>query len=390
MEKQKSGKVSRRRFFQLTTAGTIAAAVPRLLPGADMPVGQEKPATNIADAMKYPRGESSMPGRYPGVVARITHEGCIDDNRIVAPAAYRMIAEGMLALTGKARLKSAWRVFVRPGEKIGLKINPIGGPLLSTSHEAVKAVISQLEEAGIRKEDILIWDRREEQMVEAGFTGENYPGIKIIGTETKDEKGSFYDTEGKLYSERMIDKDWYYWADVEGEYDAYTMPYMVNGGKYSYFTKICTQMVDKIINIPIMKNAGSSVTLAMKNLAFGSVTNTGRLHKQLWAETCAFVCAFPPLRDKVVLNILDGIRGCFDGGPAANPQFFTNYKTILLSTDPVAVDRIGYEMILRKRIEEKIQKEEAASARNFMNLAQELMLGVADLDRIEVREVRPA
>ena len=121
----------------------------------------------------------------------------------------------------------------------------------------------------------------------------------------------------------MIDREWYYWADVEGDYDEYTIPYMVNGGEYSYYSKIVTQEVDKIINIPILKNAGATVTNAMKNLAYGVISNTGRLHAKLWAETCAEVCAFAPVRDKVVLNITDGLKGCFNGGPGANPQFFT-------------------------------------------------------------------
>ena len=165
--------------------------------------------------------------------------------------------------------------------------------------------------------------------------------------------------DGKLYGERNIDKEWYYWADVEGEYDAETMPYMINGGKFSYFTKIVTREVDKIINIPILKNAGGSITNAMKNLAFGSVSNTGRLHAKLWNDTCAEVCAFAPLRDKVVLNICDGLRGCFNGGPGANPQFICNYNSLLVSTDPVAMDRIGYDIIAEKRIAEGLQKTSA-------------------------------
>jgi hypothetical protein len=117
-----------------------------------------------------------------------------------------------------------------------------------------------------------------------------------MGTEQQDKNGSYYDSEGKLYGERNIDKEWFYYADVEQEYDAETMPFMVNSGKYSYFSRIVTEELDKIINIPILKNAGGSITNAMKNLAFGSVTNTGRLHASLWNDTCAEVCAFPPLR----------------------------------------------------------------------------------------------
>lgn len=205
----------------------------------------------------------------------------------------------------------------------------MAGKSLSTSHEVVRAVIAQLEESGIKRSQLTIWDRREFELTDVGFTQENYPGIRITGTEQMDKEGLYYGKDGKLYGEHMIDRDWYYWADVEGEYDEYTMPYMVNGGKYSYFTKIVTQELDRIINIPILKNAGMTVTLALKNLAFGSVSNTGRLHAKLWNETCAQVCAFAPLRDKVVLNIVDGIKGCFNGGPGANPQFFCDYHTII-------------------------------------------------------------
>ena len=346
-----------------------------------------KPATNIKDALKYDRNENSMPGKFPGKVVEVNHNNCITDNKIDLNAAYEMVAKGMLELTGKDNLKDAWLLFVTPKDRIGLKVNPVAGPTLSTSVEVTQAIVKQLEEAGIPRSNITIWDRREQQLHEAGFTNEAFPGVKIIGTERNGENGTMYDENGKLYGEKMIDTSWYYYADCEEKYDAETIPYMINDGKYSYFSKIVTQMVDKIINIPILKNAGASVTLCLKNLAYGSITNTGRLHKQLWSETCAEVNAFPPLRDKVVLNIVDGIKGCFNGGPAANPQFFTNYKTVLIGTDPVAVDRIGYDIVIKKRIEEKIQKEDVPRGRTFMELAQNLKLGIADLDKIQLKSV---
>jgi len=162
---------------------------------------------------------------------------------------------------------------------------------------------------------------------------------------------------------------------------------MVNGGKYSYFSKICTQELDKIINIPILKNAGSSITLCLKNLGYGVITNTGRLHAQLWGDTSAEVCCFPPVRDKVVLNIADGLIGCYQGGPGANPQYICNYFTLLVGSDAVAVDRIGYDIILKKRIVEGIQTEDIPRARQFMDYAAELGLGEADLDKIELEKI---
>jgi len=338
--------------------------------------------TNIDEAIKYPRNENSIPGKYPGTVVQVNNQKSVRDEKPQEDEAYFMLKEGMIALTGEKDLKKAWMQFVKPNEIIGLKVNPVGGKLLSTSHAVTKSIVKQLQEAGVPKENIVIWDRRLMQLHETGYTEENYPGIKIRGTEQKDDDGGFYDKDGVLYGEKMIDKDWYYWADCEEEYDAYTLPYMVNSGKYSYFSKICTQEIDKIINVPVLKNAGPTVTLCMKNLAYGAITNTGRLHKPLWSETCAEVCAFPPIRDKLVLNIVDGLRGCFEGGPGANPQFICNYNTMLFGTDPVAVDRVGYDIVVAKRMEEGVQEEESPNGTKYMEMAANLDLGVSDPEKI--------
>jgi uncharacterized protein (DUF362 family) len=378
----------RRKFFRLFAAGSIGAGLtPLMAAGMGKTSVAEPTATNIAEALKYPRNNNSLPGKYPGRVIKVQNESSVSDDVISEDVVYKMLGNGMLSLTGDPDINAAWRNFVSPGEVVGLKVNPIGGKLLSTNHALVKSVISQLEKSGISRTDIVIFDRRMQQLLDAGFTKENYPGIKIVATEHVDESGSYYNEKGELYSLSMIDKDWYYWADCEMEYDDYLLPFMVNQGKYSYFSTIITRQLDKVINLPIMKNAGASITLCLKNLGYGVITNTSRLHSTLWAETSAQVCAFPPVRDKVVLNIADGIRGCYDGGPGANPQFFTDYKMLLIGTDPVAVDMTGYDIIIGKRIEMGRQNAFAESGLNQMLIAQELGLGIADKEKIELKEI---
>ena len=383
--------MDRRKFFKYLSVGSLGIALSPVVKGATPEAlfeQQDIPENNFADAKAIPRTKNSMPGLYPGKVVQANHDACVIDGVPVESAAYQMLKESMLALTGAATLKEAWLKFVGPKEIIGLKVNPVAGKLLTTSHAVTQSIVKQLEEAGIPRSNRVIWDRREMQLHETGYTEENYPGIRIVGTECQDADGGYYDTDGKLYSEARIDKNHYIYADVEGEYDKNTMPFMVNGGKYSYFTKICTEQIDKIINVPILKNAGATATLCLKNLAFGSISNTGRLHGKFWNETCAYTCAFPPIRDKVVLNIVDGFIGCFDGGPAANPQFICQYNTMLVGSDPVAVDRIGHEIIIKKRIEEKIQATDRATSRRFIDMAQELQLGVGDLSKIELKEIQ--
>lgn len=379
--------MKRRDFFKLVSVGGAAFALNPVLNAAQLSgvMPQDTPETNIADALKVPRVKSSMPGLYPGKVVRINDPKSVIDGVPQEDVAYEMLKEAMLTLTGERRLKEAWRKFVGPKDIIGLKVNPVAGKLLTTSHAVTKSVIKQLEESGIPRKNIVIWDRREMQLHETGYTHENYPGVKITGTECMDEKGGFYGLDGLLYSEHRVDKSQYFYANIEGEYDEYTIPYMVNSGKNSYFTKICTEQVDKIINIPILKNTGRTTTLCMKNLAFGVISNTGRLHK-IFHETCAYVCAFPPIRDKVVLNVVDGLIGCYEGGPGAKPQFICNYNTIMAGSDPVAVDRIGHEIIVAKRIEMGVQKEDSPTAAKFLDLAHELGLGEGRRSSIDLIE----
>ncbi len=382
-----TNNIDRRDFIKLIGASGIGLAVSPMISRYSLARTKfdDKPKTNIEDALKYPRNINSMPGKYPAKVVQIVDGNAVQDNHFNEDIIDEMIKKGITNLSGKQDYIDCWKEFFSPTDIIGLKVNPVAGKDLSTSLEVVKVIIKQLEEAGISKKNIVIWDRREFELYEVGFVEQNFPNIKITGTECKDDKGSFYNTEGKLYSEERIDKEWFYWADCEEKYDEETLPYMVNEGKYSYFTKIVTKEVDKIINVPILKNAGSSITLCLKNLAYGSITNTGRLHKSLWSETTAEVCAFPPLRDKVVLNIVDGIKGCFNGGPGADLKFITFFNTILMGTDPVAVDRIGYEIILKKRLEEKIQEKDNPKGRKFLELAANLKLGEAELEKIDLR-----
>lgn len=380
--------MQRRKFFRSLAFGGLSAALTPVVKAAAPVISDTKiPDTNIDEALAVPRTASSMPGKYPGKVVRANHPQCVVDGKPSEEATYEMLKLSICSLTGENDLAKAWLQLVGPEDKIGLKVNPIAGKLLSTSHALVRSVVRQLEEAGIPRENLLIWDRREEDLHNSGFTAENYPGIRILGTEYHDENGSYVNAEGKYYGEERVDKNHYFYVDLEGEYDAYTMPYMLNGGKYSYYTKICTEMVTKIINLPVLKNAGASITVCMKNLAFGSITNTSRLHGPLWHPTCAYACAFPPLRDKVVLNIADGMIGCFDGGPEANPQFICRYNTLLVGTDAVAVDRIAYDIIVAKRIEEGLQRQEKAGGRSFLELAQKIGLGVADKEKIELTEI---
>ena len=299
----------------------------------------------------------------------------------------REIQAGMAALTGEKDMGKAWGQFVGPKDTVGIKVNPIGGTILSTKPEVVDAIIAGLLAAGVKKENVVIWDRRLFQLEEAGFTAARFPGVRILGTEMKGPNGEFYDDKGELWAKDNIDREALpYVAEVEQKYDKETLGYMINEGKSSYFTKIVTEKVTKIVNVPILKNAGATTTCCLKNLSYGALSNTSRLHK-LWMKSVAEPCAFPVLRDKVVLNIVDGLQACYDGGPGANPKFIYDANVLLFGSDPVAVDAVAHDTVVKERMARGVQQVDAKGRSAFLDLAEALGLGVAARDKIKISEV---
>lgn len=74
--------MQRRNFFRSIALGGVSAALSPIVKAAPLAhTAKEKPATNVKDALAIPRNQHSMPGRYPGKVARATHPGCIVDGQ---------------------------------------------------------------------------------------------------------------------------------------------------------------------------------------------------------------------------------------------------------------------------------------------------------------------
>ena len=390
-----SDKFSRRKFLGSAAVAAAGAAIAPRLIGQDKPEDRKVPAaapdikTNVDEVRSIPRVAGSLPGKYPGKVVRVKTGANPVGQKIDGDRVRRELAAGMAELTGEKKLGKAWGQFVGPKDVVGLKVNPIGGSLLSTKPEVVDAVIEGLLAAGVRKEKIVIWDRRLFQLTEAGFTADRFPGIRILGTEMMGPNGKFYDEKGELWAKDNIDREALpYVAEVEQKYDAETLGYMINEGRASYFTKIVTDIVTKIVNVPILKNAGATTTCCLKNLSYGSISNTSRLHK-LWMKSVVEPCAFPVLRDKVVLNVVDGLQACYDGGPGANPKFIYDANLLLIGTDPVAVDSVAHDIIVKERMARGTQQVDDPRRRSaaFLELAEGLGLGVAAKDKIKISEV---
>ena len=355
--------VSRRRFLRQTSQGVI---------GAGFALGSLYSATNNAFAqLGAPRGtlpEDQLQDQGTPVVEATSEkawEGDILNEQVVS----EMIDRAIMKLTGLDSAKEAWKDFVLPNDIVGIKINPIGGKLLSTHRIIVDKIVDGLYGAGVLKNQIIIWDRFESHLINAGYEiNQSDQGVRCFAS---DSQGVGYDDEVYYETEK----------DVEVRRE--------NESIRSQYTKILTQAVTVIINVPVMKHHGiTGVSGCLKNLAFGSVDNTSRFHSNPLNCNPAIgdIFAHAILKDKVALNVVDGLLASFDGGPTYDPDGVWKYGGILMSVDPVVLDQIILQTIEEKRKELKLGS--ITRLEKYIRSSFQLGLGTNNLDEIDYREVK--
>ena len=355
--------VSRRRFLRQTSKGVV---------GIGLALGGVTSATKGAFA-QLGRQSGGLPGEIveeeliPLVEARSEKvwNGDLLDEGVVS----EMIDRAMMKLTGLDSAKEAWKDFLLPTDIVGIKINPLAGERLSTHRIIVDKIIEGLHGVGILSNQIIIWDRFESHLINAGYEiNQSDRGVRCFAS---DSEGVGYDDEVFYETEK----------DVEERRE--------NGSILSRYTKLLTQELTVVINVPVMKHSGiAGVSGCLKNLAFGSVDNTFRFHSNPinCNPAIADIFAHTILKDKVVLNIVDGLLASFDGGPTYDPDGVWQYGSILVSQDPVALDQIIYQTIEEKRKEFELPTLSRIS--KYIRSASRMDLGTNDLDDVDYQEVK--
>src|SRR5712692_530385 len=285
----------------------------------------------------------AMPGLYRGRVIAVQNPAAIVSGQFQREPIRQMIRRGMAELTRTDGGPDAWRQFFGAGDVVGIKVNPVGKPHVISSPEVVREIIAGLNSAGVKPKEIVVYDRYRKQFLAAGYDKWLPEGVRMSNA-AEDYQEMQMAIEG-------YDPDHY--MDM-----ALTLPaYDVNNltARRSYAARFITKEVNKLINVPVLKDHQSAgVTLALKNLSHGLVNNVNRTHPTPSLNACgAFIPAvvsLPVIRNKAVLHILDGIKGLYHGGPGSKPQFVWEHQTMYFATDPVALDRMAWKAIDEKRL----------------------------------------
>lgn len=284
--------------------------------------------------------------------------GAAERSRVVVARggqAAALLDRAMQAYFGVDSPVEAWRQVARPAEVVGLKVNCLAGKGMSTSVALVEAVCERLQQAGIPRRNIIIWDRSNYDLESAGFRiSESRDRIRCFGNDT---------------------------AGYEDELT-------VSGNAGSRLSKTLTRLCDAVINLPILKDHGiTGVTIALKNM-FGAIHNPNKYHPNAGDPSVAEVYRMAPIPRKVRLTICDALTAQYEGGPSYMPQWAWACQSLLVSRDPVALDVVGWEIIERKRAEKGLKSLKAVRREpSYIATAARMGLGVNDPRRIEKLEV---
>jgi hypothetical protein len=358
------------------------------------------------------------------------------------PAAVgRAFAAGMRELTGQKTEADAWASLFSPDDVVGIKINCLGAPRVSSSVESIRAVAAGLQSAGVKENAIIVWDRLDREFQRTGLTLNKGPvGMRVTGTSTQGESilpwVEGYDREafisladGTLKRFRkLVRGDFLATASYREIFNSITWLWMLARMKddraaafepelrrlytayddregvrkiaaavadkfegvvipdedKSCFSRIVSRDITKLVNIAVLKhNEDSGVTWALKNIALGVTTNKVRFHIDYCAKAIPAILSHPCLRPKMVLHIGEAAK--ISTVSVAGTHLATDNR-IFFSHDPVALDRLGLDILEDKRRAQGLESIRPIATHVASSAAAGL--GTDDLSRIDLRELR--
>jgi uncharacterized protein (DUF362 family) len=268
----------------------------------------------------------------------------------------RLLDQGLSQLYQIEDSQQIWNNLFSKKDIVGIKVNCLSGEKASSHKLLVEIIIERLRKSGVIPGNIIIWDRMNKDLESAGYSinQNNRNKVRCFGN---DEIGF----DNRLY---------------------------INGSVGSLITRTMTDLCTAVINVPVLKDHGIvGITLSMKNY-FGAIHNPNKYHHQAGNPYVADLYEIPLFRQKTRLVICDALDAQYEGGPPFKPQWSWPMNSLLLVVDGVALDRVGWEIIEKKRKEmNRPSLKEIGREPAYILTAGKKGLGQSDLAQIEWKKI---
>ena len=353
------------------------------------------PPRNLPESTEtQPAEPTPTPVPLRSIVYRAESSDAIEDYEANPEIVRRMVDQLVLAVTGQPTVASAWASLVKSTDVVGIKVCASGAPLFSTHPAVVDAIQAGLIEAGVRSQNIVVWDRERKLLQLAGFQAKS-AGYRLMWSEKNYDLKAFVTSpiSGKLIYGDMLfvskAPDVLRKEQPQPEKDKKKRFVADNLSDQSYVSNVLTHVVTKVINVPVLSDhLLCGLSGALFNMTIQNLDNWRRLVQAPVSGDPSIPEAYadPRIGEKVVLNIMDGLIALYAGAPVGDANYAIHYGTLYASKDPVALDAVALKMIDQWRI--KAQMEPASKTAKYLKTAFSYGLGNADPSKIEVVDVR--
>ena len=357
-------QMGRRTFVRQTAAFTaISAAAAAALRAHDAAGAQASAADLVA---KTPNGfrPLSVPGKVVKVSKGNDFASLMQPNQLwpKPEVARQMLERAMMEFTGAPNLTEAMKKFVHKDDVVAIKVNGIAGQKGATmafNFELIEPIVESVLAVGVPPEKITVF--------------EQYPSF-LFGTRV-----------GLKGNELP--------KGVKTEYHANRDTTMREVAIYSGVkTKFVRQVTDATAVLDLTQIKDHSIcgyTGTMKNMTHGQIINPHDHHTFHCNPQIAMLYNHPILQSRIRLHISDAYKIIYDGGPLdKDARRRIPHGAVYVATDGVAMDTVGATVIEKARKEKGSSTlEKAGRAPDYIRTAGELGIGVADMNRIVLREV---
>lgn len=280
---------------------------------------------------------SELP-RLTSRVVSVKSDKAISEFIVNQKVVERMVEEAIQRYFDKPSA-DIWPSLISTEDTVGIKVASATSGNAGTRVETAAAVVKSMIAAGISPKRIIVWDRRASDLRAAGFGAlEKEFGIRVSGAQDSGySEQAFYDTPliGKLV-----------WGDKEFGLEGEDL------GKKSYVSKLVSDEMTKILSIaPALNHNMGGTAGHLMGLGLDSVDNTGRFRTEprRLASAVPELYAMEQISDRVVLCLTDALLCQFEGEQRGLLHYSAPLGEIRISTDPVALDVLAIEDILRLR-----------------------------------------
>ena len=323
-----------------------------------------------------PSGAGVGEGTARVVVAR--DEGATVAFQPVSAVVRQLVDRGLRAHAGVPTAAAAWASLVRPADVVGFKVTSAPGAMSGTRPIVVEALVESLLQSGHPPSQVVIWDRRQGDLVQAGYPElARRLGVRWAAAETAGWDENF--TYESPVMGRVV------FGDLEfgkAEYPGL--------GRKSHVTRLLTRDITRLITVaPDLNHNLMGVHGHLASLALGSLDNTLRFEGSAarLAEAVPEICSLPEIQERLALCVTDALICQYRGEDRTLLHYSLPMNELRFSRDPVALDVLALADVQAGRKANPTDGEKPVASDVYLN-ASLIDLGVADPARIR-RETAP-